>query len=84
MTRVHLIGVCGTAMATLAALLKHRGFDVSGSDAQVYPPMSDFLRREGIAIREGYAPEHVEGPLDLVIVGNAISRGNVELEAVLD
>jgi UDP-N-acetylmuramate: L-alanyl-gamma-D-glutamyl-meso-diaminopimelate ligase len=71
-------------MATLAALLKHRGFDVSGSDAQVYPPMSDFLRREGIAIRDGYAPEHVAGPLDLVIVGNAISRGNVELEAVLD
>ncbi len=84
MKRVHLIGVCGTAMATLAALLKHRGFEVSGSDAHVYPPMSDFLRREGIAILEGYDPGHVSGPLDLVIVGNAISRGNVELEAVLD
>jgi UDP-N-acetylmuramate: L-alanyl-gamma-D-glutamyl-meso-diaminopimelate ligase len=84
MKRVHLIGVCGTAMATLAALLKHRGFEVSGSDAHVYPPMSDFLRQEGIAILEGYDPEHVNGPLDLVIVGNAISRGNVELEAVLD
>jgi UDP-N-acetylmuramate: L-alanyl-gamma-D-glutamyl-meso-diaminopimelate ligase len=84
LTRVHLIGVCGAAMATLAALLKHRGFAVSGSDAHIYPPMSDFLRREGITILEGYAPEHVNGPIDLVIVGNAISRGNVELEAALD
>jgi UDP-N-acetylmuramate: L-alanyl-gamma-D-glutamyl-meso-diaminopimelate ligase len=71
-------------MATLAALLKHRGCAVSGSDAHVYPPMSDFLRREGIALLEGYSREHVEGPIDLVIVGNAISRGNVELESVLD
>jgi UDP-N-acetylmuramate: L-alanyl-gamma-D-glutamyl-meso-diaminopimelate ligase len=71
-------------MATLAALLKHRGWEVSGSDAHVYPPMSDFLRREGITILEGYAAEHVSGPIDLVIVGNAISRGNAELEAVLD
>ena len=84
MSRVHLIGVCGTAMATLAALLKHRGCAVSGSDAHVYPPMSDFLRREGIVLQEGYAPEHVEGPIDLVVVGNAISRGNAELEAALD
>jgi UDP-N-acetylmuramate: L-alanyl-gamma-D-glutamyl-meso-diaminopimelate ligase len=84
MMRVHLIGVCGTAMATLAALLKHRGVEVSGSDAHVYPPMSDFLRREGIQLLEGYDPEHINGPIDLVIVGNAISRGNVELEAVLD
>ncbi len=84
MKRVHLIGVCGTAMATLAALLKHRGYHVSGSDAHVYPPMSDFLRREGIALLEGFDATHVSGPIDLVIVGNAISRGNVELEAVLD
>jgi UDP-N-acetylmuramate: L-alanyl-gamma-D-glutamyl-meso-diaminopimelate ligase len=71
-------------MATLAALLKHRGCEVSGSDAHVYPPMSDFLRREGIVVQEGYAAEHVSGAIDLVVVGNAISRGNVELEAVLD
>jgi len=82
--RVHLIGVCGTAMATLAALLKHGGNDVSGSDEHVYPPMSDFLAAEGITVLEGYRLEHVAGALDLVVVGNAISRGNAELEAVLD
>jgi UDP-N-acetylmuramate: L-alanyl-gamma-D-glutamyl-meso-diaminopimelate ligase len=82
--RIHLIGVCGTAMATLAALLKQQGHVVSGSDQHVYPPMSDFLVREGIALLEGYRPEHVSGALDLVVVGNAISRGNAELEAVLD
>ena len=82
--RIHLIGACGTAMGTLAALLKQQGHDVSGSDEHVYPPMSDFLRGEGITLLEGYRDEHVAGPLDLVIVGNAISRGNPELEAVLD
>ena len=82
--RVHLIGLCGTAMATLAALLKSRGDDVQGSDEHVYPPMSDFLAREGIPILAGYAADHITGDLDLVVVGNAISRGNVELEAVLD
>jgi len=71
-------------MATLAALLKHAGNDVSGSDEHVYPPMSDFLAAEGITVLEGYRPEHVAGPLDQVVVGNAISRGNPELEAVLD
>ena len=71
-------------MATLAALLKHRGFEVTGSDEHVYPPMSDFLAAEGIPVLEGYQPEHVSGAIDLVVVGNAISRGNVELEAVLD
>ncbi len=82
--RVHLIGICGTAMATLAALLKHRGFDVRGSDEKVYPPMSDFLAGEGIPILEGYRAEHIDDSLDLVIIGNAISRGNAELEAVLE
>src|SRR5215475_7462651 len=82
--RVHLIGVCGTAMATLAALLKHKGFDVRGSDQDVYPPMSDFLAAEGIHALSGYRAEHITSDLDLVIVGNAISRGNAELEEVLD
>src|SRR5262245_13589771 len=82
--RIHLIGVCGTAMATLAALLKHRGHDVSGSDEHVYPPMSDFLAAERINVLEGYHAEHVAAAPDLVVVGNAISRGNPELEAVLD
>ncbi|HYB93982.1 MAG TPA: UDP-N-acetylmuramate:L-alanyl-gamma-D-glutamyl-meso-diaminopimelate ligase [Vicinamibacterales bacterium] len=84
MSRIHLIGVAGTAMATLAAMLKHRGHDVSGSDEHVYPPMSDFLAAERITVLEGYRPEHVAGPIDLVVVGNAISRGNAELEATLD
>jgi len=84
MPRVHLIGICGTAMATLAALLKHRGFDVRGSDEKVYPPMSHFLAAEGIPILEGYRAEHIDDTLDLVVIGNAISRGNAELEAVLD
>lgn len=84
MKRVHFIGVCGVAMATLAALLRRRGFRVSGSDQAVYPPMSEFLVREGIALQDGYRPEHITPDIDLVVVGNAISRGNVELEAVLD
>jgi UDP-N-acetylmuramate: L-alanyl-gamma-D-glutamyl-meso-diaminopimelate ligase len=83
-TRVHLIGICGTAMATLAAMLKKRGFDVRGSDQDVYPPMSDFLAGLGIAIHQGYSPEHITPDLDLVVIGNAISRGNPELEEVLD
>jgi len=82
--RIHLIGVCGTAMATLAALLKSRGHDVRGSDQHVYPPMSDFLVAEGITTMSGYAPEHITSDLDLVVVGNAISRGNPELETVLE
>src|SRR5580765_8696013 len=84
MTRVHLIGVCGTAMATLAAMLKQKGADVRGSDQDVYPPMSDFLAAEGVTVFSGYRAENITGDLDLVIVGNAISRGNVELEEVLD
>lgn len=84
MARIHLIGVCGTAMATLAAMLKHKGHDVSGSDEHVYPPMSDFLAAERIHVLEGYRPEHLEPRPDLVVVGNAISRGNAELEALLE
>jgi UDP-N-acetylmuramate: L-alanyl-gamma-D-glutamyl-meso-diaminopimelate ligase len=84
MTRIHLIGICGTAMATLAALLKTKGFDVRGSDQGVYPPMSDFLREQGITLLEGYRAEHITADLDMVVVGNAISRGNAELEEVLD
>ena len=84
MTRIHLIGICGTAMATLAAMLKSRGYDVRGSDQNVYPPMSDFLRSQGITTLQGYGAEHITADIDLVVVGNAISRGNAELEEVLD
>src|SRR5215813_5997556 len=82
--KIHLIGVCGTAMATLAAMLKRRGHDVQGSDQDVYPPMSDFLAAEGIPALSGYRAEHITSDLDVVVVGNAISRGNPELEEVLD
>src|SRR5687768_1279313 len=84
MQRIHLIGICGTAMGTLAAMLKARGHDVRGSDQHVYPPMSDFLLQQGITLLEGYRKEHITSELDLVVIGNAISRGNVELEEVLD
>ena len=82
--KVHLIGICGTAMATLAALLKHRGVEVQGSDQGVYPPMDEFLERERIPVLVGYDADHITSDLSLVVVGNAISRGNPELEAVLE
>ncbi len=71
MSTIHLIGICGTAMATLAAMLKRKGHDVRGSDQNVYPPMSDFLASEGIPTLTGYSAEHITGDLDLVVVGNA-------------
>ena len=82
--RVHFIGICGTAMATLAAMMKRKGFDVRGSDQDVYPPMSEFLAAEGIPTLTGYRAEHITPELNPVVVGNAISRGNPELEEVLD
>jgi len=81
---IHLIGICGTAMATLAAMLKQKGFDVRGSDQDVYPPMSDFLAGQGIPVQSGYHAAHITPDIDVVVVGNAISRGNPELEEVLD
>src|SRR5271168_1523761 len=81
---VHLIGICGSAMASLAGMLQTRGYRVTGSDAAAYPPMSDLLRALGIEIKEPYAEANLSPRPDLVIVGNAISRGNVELEYVLD
>jgi UDP-N-acetylmuramate: L-alanyl-gamma-D-glutamyl-meso-diaminopimelate ligase len=83
-TNVHLIGICGTAMATLAALLKQKGFNVRGSDQNVYPPMSTFLADERIPAFSGYDAAHITPDLDFVVVGNAISRGNPEVEEVLD
>ena len=81
---VHLIGICGTAMASLAGMLQAKGYRVTGSDMAAYPPMSDQLREMGIAIMEPYAEANLESRPDLVVVGNAISRGNPELERVLD
>jgi len=81
---VHFIGICGTAMASLAGMLKQRGFRVTGSDAAAYPPMSDFLAELGIPVAQPFDPRNLEPHPDLVVVGNAISRGNAELEQVLD
>ena len=81
---VHLIGICGTAMASLAGMLKQRGFRVTGSDAAAYPPMSDFLAALSIPVAQPYAEENLRPRPDLVVVGNAISRGNPELEYTLD
>ncbi len=81
---IHLIGICGTAMASLAGMLRERGFRVTGSDTAVYPPMSDFLAGLGIPVAQPYAEKNLEPRPDLVIIGNAISRGNPELEQVLD
>src|SRR5215475_2029359 len=80
---IHLIGICGTAMASLAGMLKQRGHRLTGSDAAAYPPMSDFLRDLGIPVSQPFDPRNLDPVPDLVVVGNAISRGNVELEHVL-
>jgi UDP-N-acetylmuramate: L-alanyl-gamma-D-glutamyl-meso-diaminopimelate ligase len=81
---IHLIGICGTAMASLAGLLQLKGHRITGSDQAAYPPMSDLLRSLGIPVAEPFAEKNLEPRPDLVIVGNAMSRGNVELEYVLD
>lgn len=82
--KFHFTGICGTAMGAVAAAMKNRGYEITGSDANVYPPMSDFLRRQGIALSEGYREENIPADTDVVIIGNAISRGNPEAEAALD
>jgi UDP-N-acetylmuramate: L-alanyl-gamma-D-glutamyl-meso-diaminopimelate ligase len=80
----HLIGICGTAMASLAGMLQARGHKVTGSDQNVYPPMSTQLESLGIEILNGYKAENVDIGADCTVVGNAISRGNPELEEVLN
>lgn len=82
--RIHLIGICGTAMASLAGMLQSLGYQVTGSDMAAYPPMSDQLAAMGIVVMEPYRAENLDPAPDLVVVGNAISRGNPELERVLD
>lgn len=81
---IHILGICGTFMGGIAALAKALGHQVTGSDAQVYPPMSDQLRALGIELIEGYDPAQLEPRPDLVIIGNAMSRGNPAVEAVLN
>src|SRR6202142_3659508 len=81
---IHLIGICGTAMASLAGLLQLQGHRITGSDKAAYPPMSDLLRSLGIPIHEPYAESNLSPAPDLVVIGNALSRGNPEIECVLD
>lgn len=80
----HLIGICGTAMASLAGMLVEQGHKVTGSDENVYPPMSLELKRLQIPVGEGYKPEHLRQKPDVIVVGNAITRGNPELEYALN
>ncbi len=81
---IHLIAVAGVGMATLAAMLKERGYRVTGSDHGVYPPMSDFLAQAGIAVRLGYHASNLDPAPDLVVVGNAVSRTNPEVHRLLE
>jgi UDP-N-acetylmuramate: L-alanyl-gamma-D-glutamyl-meso-diaminopimelate ligase len=81
---LHILGICGTFMGGVAALARELGHRVSGSDANVYPPMSTQLEALGIALTQGYAPEHIPADAEQIVVGNALSRGNPSVEAVLD
>jgi UDP-N-acetylmuramate: L-alanyl-gamma-D-glutamyl-meso-diaminopimelate ligase len=81
---VHFVGICGTAMASVAAAMQEKGVRVTGSDQNVYPPMSTFLANRKIEVLAGYAEQNLAGKPDLTVVGNAISRGNPEAEFVLD
>jgi UDP-N-acetylmuramate: L-alanyl-gamma-D-glutamyl-meso-diaminopimelate ligase len=83
-SHIHLIAICGVGMASLAGLLQSQGYRVSGSDQNVYPPMSTYLQGIGIPILAGYRKAHIADRPDLVIVGNAVSRDNPEVQAVLE
>ncbi len=81
---IHILGICGTFMGGVALLARELGMQVSGSDANVYPPMSDQLEQAGIVLQQGYLAEHLEPAPDLVVMGNAMSRGNEAVEYVLN
>lgn len=80
----HFVGICGTAMGAVASGMKARGFTVTGSDSNVYPPMSTFLEGQGIQLSEGYQASNIPADADVIVIGNAISRGNEEAEAALE
>jgi UDP-N-acetylmuramate: L-alanyl-gamma-D-glutamyl-meso-diaminopimelate ligase len=80
----HFLGICGTAMGAVAVALQERGFKVTGSDENVYPPMSTFLEGKGIKLMEGYRAENIPADAEVVVIGNAMKRGNTEVEAVLN
>ena len=82
--KIHILGICGTFMGGIALLARSLGHEVSGSDANVYPPMSNQLEEQGIELMDGYKPDHLQPVPDLVIVGNAMSRGNPVVEFILN
>src|SRR6266446_7361768 len=81
---LHFVGVCGTAMASVAAMCRELGHFVTGSDENVYPPMSTFLESRGIRILAGYRETNLDHKPDLIVIGNAMKRGNPEIERALD
>ncbi len=81
---VHFLGICGTAMGAVAVALKNRGITVTGSDDGVYPPMSDYLAAADVAAFSGFSPANIPADADLIVIGNAIKRGNPEVEEVLN
>ncbi|MGZ8498602.1 MAG: Mur ligase domain-containing protein, partial [Candidatus Binatia bacterium] len=83
-SHIHLTAICGVGMASLAGLLKARGYRVTGSDQNIYPPMSTYLADVGINVLAGFRAEHLVPRPDLVVIGNAVSRNNPEAEAVLN
>ncbi|MEJ6700859.1 MAG: UDP-N-acetylmuramate:L-alanyl-gamma-D-glutamyl-meso-diaminopimelate ligase [Akkermansiaceae bacterium] len=84
MQHIHFIGICGTAMGSVAAAMHAKGFTVTGSDENVYPPMSTFLEDQGVEIFPGFKAENIPATAEVIVVGNAVSRGNAEAEAALD
>jgi UDP-N-acetylmuramate: L-alanyl-gamma-D-glutamyl-meso-diaminopimelate ligase len=81
---IHLIAICGVGMSALAGMLQARGFRVTGSDQNVYPPMSTQLEALGIELRQGFSPDHLADHPELIVVGNAVSRSNLEVQTMLD
>lgn len=81
---IYFIGICGTAMGNGALLMRELGYEVAGSDENVYPPMSDLLAASGIKVHTGYDPKHLKNTPELVVIGNAMSRGNAEVEHVMN
>ena len=82
--KIHILGIAGTFMGGVAALARELGHEVEGSDQAVYPPMSTQLENLGIALKQGYTPDHISADCEQIVVGNALSRGNAAVEQVLD
>src|ERR1035437_3439895 len=81
---IHFVGICGTAMASVAAMCRDLGYDVTGSDENVYPPMARFLAASGIRILPAFPEANLDHKPDLIVIGNAMKRGNPEIERALD